>query len=611
MDTNNVLFVTHKKSQCGVYEFGENVFNAIKLSKKYNFIKAECDDLNELKEHVAKEHPIAIIYNYMPSTMPWVANSIFRNRVLKNNVAGIPVLQIGIIHSVLQDIADSARPGSKYEKNDPELANKLFDFYIAPDPTLLLKNAYVFKHGRPIPHYTNNFPIPDKLTIGSFGFAKKGYEDLIELVQNELDEAEIRISIPFAKFGDTDGNDAKNIANNCKKMIRKPGISLSISHEYMDKNALIDFLAGNTINVFLRDKKGRGISSVIDYALAVDRPIAIADSPMFRHIIDSKPSIRVTENSLKEIIKNGTSPLIKYTKEWTSENLCWEYERILDTTLKIVKELPPSKTRKIKRALKGILTIFGYKIGYNSNQNNWINTTDQLYEDDYTTVLPNANYEPIAIEEIKNFNGILDNNARKLYKPAVQNLLKLVPKTMAKKIPEANVQQAFVFDTVYRHLKDYKTPKILSVGSFEDTACMALIKMGIDVEEIDPMYNYTLQEFFTKPNTIKGSYDIIFSTSVIEHVPDDKSFVECISELLAPNGIFVMTCDYKDGWKKGDPKPSVCERLYTKTDLEHRLLSYMKKCKLIDEPRWECPDPDFVFGIYIYSFASFVVKKEI
>jgi len=185
-----------------------------------------------------------------------------------------------------------------------------------------------------------------------------------------------------------------------------------------------------------------------------------------------------------------------------------------------------------------------------------------------------------------------------------------VPKTMAKKIPEANVQQAFVFDTVYRHLKEYRNPKILSVGSYQDTACMALIKMGIVVEEIDPMFNYTLQEFFTKPHIIKGSYDIIFSTSVIEHDPDDKSFAECISELLAPNGIFVMTCDYKDGWKQGDPKPSVCARLYTKVDLENRLLSYMKNCRLIDEPDWECPYPDFVFGNYKYSFASFVVKKE-
>lgn len=606
MNNNTILFVTHKKCQCGVYEFGENIFDALKSSKKYNFIKAECSNINELKEYFEKYRPIAIIYNYMHATMPWVASTIFRYGILKNNIADIPVPQIGIIHSITQNIANSAKQGRKYAIFHPEFANRLFDFYIAPDPTILLQNPHVFKHGRPIPKYTNKFSIPDKLTIGSFGFAKKGYEDLIELVQSEFDEAEIKINIPFAKFGDIDGMKARDIGNDCRKLLRKPGITLSISHDYLDKDALLDFLAQNDINVFLRDGKGRGISSVIDYALAVNRPIAISNSQMFRHILDSKPSISVTENSLTEIINNGTKPLTKYTKEWSTENLCWEYERIIDAILKRGKT---TEIRKIKHVLKGILGLF-VNLYDNSNKNNWLSTTEYLYEDNYTKTLNNTKYEPIAIETISNFNGILDNKARKLYKPTVQHLFDLVPKTMAEKIPEANVQQAFVFDTVYRHLKEYKHPKILSVGSYQDTACMALIKMGIVVEEIDPMFNYTLQEFVTKPDIIKGSYDIIFSTSVIEHDSDDKSFAECISELLAPNGIFVMTCDYKDGWKRGDPKPRVCARLYTKVDLEHRLLSYMTNCKLIDEPNWECPDPDFVFGNYKYSFASFVVKKE-
>ncbi|AFV24574.1 hypothetical protein Mpsy_2370 [Methanolobus psychrophilus R15] len=606
MNNNRVLFVTHKKCQCGVYEFGENVFDALKLSKKYNFIKVECSNINELKEHFEKERPIAIIYNYMPATMPWVTSAIFRYGILKNNIADIPVPQIGIIHSIMQNIADSVKQGKKYAIYHPEFANRLFDFYIAPDPTLLLKNPYVFKHGRPVKEYVNKYPTSDKLKIGSFGFAKTGYEDMIELVQSEFDEAEIRLHIPFAKFGDIDGKKAKSIGNDCRKLLRKPGITLSISHDYLDEEAVLDFLAQNTINVFLRDDKGRGISSVIDYALAVNRPIAISNSRMFRHILDSKPSICVAEKPLREIINNGTTPLIKYTKEWTPENLCWEYERIIDSILIRGKT---TNIQKIKHILKDTLGLV-IKSHDNPNKNNWLSTTKYLYEDDYTKTLNNVSYEPLAVESISNFNGILDNRARELYKPAVKHLFELVPKTMEKKIPEANVQQAFVFDTVYRHLKEYKNPKILSVGSYQDTACMALIKMGIVVEEIDPMFNYTLQEFATKPDTIKGSYDIIFSTSVIEHDPDDKSFVECITELLAPNGIFVMTCDYKDGWKQGDPKPRVCARLYTKVDLEHRLLSYMKNCKLIDEPNWECPNPDFVFGNYKYSFASFVVKKE-
>ncbi len=81
---------------------------------------------------------------------------------------------------------------------------------------------------------------------------------------------------------------------------------------------------------------------------------------------------------------------------------------------------------------------------------------------------------------------------------------------MSKKIPEANVQQAFVFDTVYRFLKEYNSPKILCVGSYEDTAAMSLKRMGYKIEDIDPVLNYYLQEYYSKPGVLKGSYDIIF-----------------------------------------------------------------------------------------------------
>ncbi len=114
-----------------------------------------------------------------------------------------------------------------------------------------------------------------------------------------------------------------------------------------------------------------------------------------------------------------------------------------------------------------------------------------------------------------------------------------------------------------------------------------------------------------KPSTKKNYFDIIFSTSVIEHDPDDKSFIECIEGLLAPGGIAVITCDYKDGWKPGDPKPEVDARFYTKYDLEKRLPSYLLNSQLFDEPDWNCPNPDFNYlGKYQYTFATFVFRKN-
>lgn len=605
-----ILFISHKKAQCGVYEFGKSITDVLQHSKRYQFIRVECSSLGELKTAIAENAPAAIIYNYVSSVLPWVATKI-GPKLYRNNIASIPIPQIGIIHEITQRVADAA---TNYKKRllfdgPSHLSNLLFDFYITPDPTLLLGNPLVYKTGRLIPSYQNNSPFPSNLVVGSFGFGtpKKGFEKIVQLVQQEFDEAVIRLNIPSADFGDKNGVNARTIALKCKALITKPGIQLVINHDFMDHKTMLDFLAKNTVNIFLyEDKSGRGLSSALDNAMAVQRPVAVSDAVMFRHVFDAEPSVCVTKNNLKTIIQNGFAPLQKHYNEWNAENLLWEYERILN--LVFAKQQNPSKPKM------GIIRTLQSKcnrlLSKPDRKFTWLRNSEKATEDDMC-VDRSVQYQPIQIPINASFNRILDDKARKLYAFAIDKLTELVPKTMSKKIVEANVQQAFVFDTVYRYLSNYLTPKLLCVGSYEDTASMSLIKMGHAVEEIDPMLNYYLQEYFTKPTTVKNSYDIIFSTSVIEHDLDDESFIKCIADLLAPGGMAIITCDYKDGWKPGEPKPECDARFYTKQDLRDRLLPLMSNCHLVDEPQWDCPNPDFNYlGKYQYTFATFVVKKE-
>jgi SAM-dependent methyltransferase len=605
-----ILFVSHRKAQCGVYEFGKNITNILSDSKKYDFIRVECSSLGELKDAINKNNPSAIIYNYIPPVLPWIATRVAKI-FYRNNIKSIEITQVGIIHEVTQRVADLA---TGYRKKfifgrTKRLYNSLFDFYIAPDPTLFLRNDLVYKTGRLIQPYQNIFPIPQKTTIGSFGFATrgKGFERIVQLVQQEFDEAIIKFNIPAADFGDRNGANAKDVAERCRTMITKPGIELVISHDFLDNKAILDFLAKNTINVFLYEDMGdRGLSSVIDMAMAVQRPIAVSDSVMFRHILDVEPSICIAKNDLRTIIKNGFEPLKKHFDEWNAENLLWDYERILDSIFE-KKQQPLKSQRSFARRIYSIWKKFLLKPDRTSI---WLRNSEEMAKDDMNVV--GNPYYPVQVSDDISLNRILDNRARDLYKPAIDKITELVPKTIAKKIPEANVQQAFVFDTVQRYIPHYKNPKVLCVGSYEDTASMGLIKMGVKVEEIDPMLNYSLQEYFTKPTTLKSSYDIIFSTSVIEHDPNDESFIKCIDGLLAPAGIFIMTCDYKEGWMPGDSKPDVDMRFYTQKDLRDRLLPLMRDCDLIDEPQWNCPNPDFnLSGKYQYTFATLVVKKKI
>lgn len=604
-----ILFVTHRQKHCGVYEFGKNVFNAISHSAKLAFIKAECDSLDELREAIHAHNPDVIIYNYHPSVMPWLCIRTSKG-IYRNNIADINIPHVGIIHEVTQEVADAATGyrntwilGGMHKK-----LNSLFDFYIAPDPTLLLKNPLVFKTGRLVPEYTA-VPAPSVFTVGSFGFAtpKKGFERIVQKVQEEFDHAVIRINMPSADFGDADGTRAWAIAEKCRKLVYKKGIQLQITHDFFDDNRLLDFLAGNSMNVFMyEDTGGRGISSTPDYALAVKRPLAVTRCPMFRHILSARPSVCVDESPLKTIFNNGFAPLQKFARYWDKAHLVWDYERIVDSIFTSV-----AHPRGRKAGLAQRLRSFYHKVFTLPDPSfTWLRNTEAVAEDDLNVAVA-ADYIPVTLEKGMGLNRILDDTARALYAPTVQKLFECVPLTMEKKLARANVQQAFVFDTVYRLLKKFEKPRLLCVGSYEDTASMTLQKMGFDVEEIDPMLNFSLQEFYTRPSTVKNSYSIIFSTSVIEHDPDDASFMECIAGLLVPGGYAIITCDYKDGWKSGDPKPSVDARLYTKADLEKRLLSSAPDCELVDAPNWDCPNPDFLYqGKYQYAFASFVIRKR-
>ena len=336
MPIKTILFVTHTKEKCGVYQFGKDVFEAISKSKNYNFLKLECESIDELNEAFADKNPDAVIYNFHPSVMPWLFSKLFKG-IYKSNIAHINVIQIGIIHEVTQSIADSvkAKKNLLFTKSKARILNSFFDYYICSDPTITITKNILFKTGRLIPTYQSDSISANNCTpiIGSFGFAtpNKGFENLVVRVQQEYDNAVIRINMPFADFGDRLGENAYRIAANCKALVTKPGIKLDIVHDFLSSQDLLKFLSQNDINVFnYQDKTGRGISSAADIALAVKKPIAVSDCLMFRHLLKDNPGICLDHYSIKEIEKQGFSSLEKISKKWTANHLKTDYELLLD-----------------------------------------------------------------------------------------------------------------------------------------------------------------------------------------------------------------------------------------------------------------------------------------
>ncbi|HSW88714.1 MAG TPA: class I SAM-dependent methyltransferase [Candidatus Saccharimonadales bacterium] len=206
------------------------------------------------------------------------------------------------------------------------------------------------------------------------------------------------------------------------------------------------------------------------------------------------------------------------------------------------------------------------------------------------------------------FNKILDDKARAEYQSTVDWIEQLSPAMMKRKIPRANVQQAFVFHTVNHFYRPGS--RILCVGSHEDTAWDALKKIGICIEDLDPVKNYDLNTFYHLKTTKKAYYDIVFSTSVIEHVEHDDQFLAQIEDLLAPNGIGILTCDFKEDYKNGDYIFPGNYRFYTKENLTAKFKQILTQCAILDAPEWDCPHPDFLFEGQQYTFATLVFKKK-
>jgi hypothetical protein len=307
----NVIFLNHKERQCGVYQYGKRSADILKKSTKYNFIYIETESENDFWYHANTNNSIAIIYNYHVATMPWLG---------RHSTVKYPNTTHYLLH----------HEGSKPSQIQP-------DYYLIVDSTYI-DSQNMFSIPRPLfENYNINYPNNDIPVISSFGFGfgNKGFGRVVKTVNDQFDEAIIRLQIPRAFYGDRNGEASAGVFPGCQAEVKKPGIKLQITTDFLDDQGLLNFLASSTANVFLYDEmKGRGLSSVIDYALSVNVPIVINNSDMFRHIKSALPSICIENRSLLEIISSGPTPLQQYRDKWSHTNFIKKYETIIEKTRK-------------------------------------------------------------------------------------------------------------------------------------------------------------------------------------------------------------------------------------------------------------------------------------
>lgn len=341
-----VLFITQHitgdKAGCGVGQLGNLLGQTLTQHPLYNFNVLYSDSVAEVITHLVRESYAydAIVYNYHPGTTPWMAQLGLRRshphikhiRIWHDSHNGVADKWISnntFQSSVLSGTWDN--PNNFNYSNDPN-----WEYLLMFDPTLT-GNEYVFITNRIMPASpTVEYKELEKPKIGfhGFGISHKGIARLAAMVQNEFDEATLRLHIPAAYYGGPYHYNAQNRIAEVNQIITKPGINVEATFDIWDNQTIVNMLAQNTINCYLYDYLDKaGLSSSIDFALAARRPIASTRSHQMRHLWNLTPSILVEEKSLKEIIAQGTAPLKQLYIDYSPESVLNDYTKILQKLL--------------------------------------------------------------------------------------------------------------------------------------------------------------------------------------------------------------------------------------------------------------------------------------
>lgn len=309
-----ILCVNHRDRACGVHQFFRRLTEPLLKSAKYDVYYIDPAQEFDFNHWYAQLAPDIVLFNfYTSATMSWLTLDKVRSLQCKTTCLfhEVPIDYMGFDHIFHQD------PDAEERYGYTNLARPIPVF-----PRHTASTASNRTDARPI--------------ISSFGFGLggKGFDRVVSRVCAEFDSALIRLNIPYAKFGDESGNGARSWAIHARQAITKPGIELQVTHEFMDEDRLLEWLAQSDINCFFYDENyGRGISGTTDYALAVGKPISITKSWQFKHLWLRDESLLLDNTSLVDSLARGVDHLEKFHEIWNDTAVVQSFEKGFERVL--------------------------------------------------------------------------------------------------------------------------------------------------------------------------------------------------------------------------------------------------------------------------------------
>lgn len=313
--------VNTSQAVCSIYESGRMVYRCIQDAGPYTLDYLTLDDLEITCEGADARFTIRAesscsadldtydfwVFNYHPYTMA-------------------PHLPMGAIEALKGKtfaIVLELEPDNPI-KHAPQHG---FDGYMVFDPTALETDTInplprpldgVFRQPKPT---VREVPI-----IGSFGFGTpgKGFELIVDAINQEFDKAKLRVNIPRSSYCD----DTMFTVHRCNyasyvgevsKRIAKPGIEVEFTSDFMTPEALIDWCEYNDLNFFMYSRRQSGLSATTDQAVMSGRPLLVSSNDTFRHIhkyIDPYPLL-----SLREAMQTTVPAVHRIQEDWSPKAL--------------------------------------------------------------------------------------------------------------------------------------------------------------------------------------------------------------------------------------------------------------------------------------------------
>lgn len=267
-----ILFVSHDAgTACGGYQFGRRWFNSLRDSDKYRWVCEDVHDLDGFDATYQRWQPSAIVFNFIPIAMGWVAQ-------LNHGVEGrYPVPRITMEHNwsvgLLPQMLTNHYP--------------TFTHLMYSDPTFSVDDSRIFNFTRPLPpspgpvHMDPN----EEVRIGSFGLAlpHKNFPLLVQEVNRCFDNAVINFHMTEPTFGPPQ---LDQIMAECRAQITKTGISIHHTSDFAPDEEVVQRLSENHINaLFYRvPDHNSGLSSSTDFFVAAQRPMLFTSCAVFNHV---------------------------------------------------------------------------------------------------------------------------------------------------------------------------------------------------------------------------------------------------------------------------------------------------------------------------------------